>query len=115
MSKIVPWSSVDGHQAGFTFRCPGCDGVHQVWTKTTRPNGGWTFNGDMDRPTFSPSVLVTYDGRDADGKDVGFGPGPPSRCHSFVTDGQIQFLGDCSHALAGQTVSLPEYQEDSHD
>ncbi|MGT2429227.1 hypothetical protein ACU4HD_11865 [Cupriavidus basilensis] len=24
-------------------------------------------------------------------------------CHSFVTDGHIQFLGDCTHALAGQT------------
>jgi hypothetical protein len=32
-------------------------------------------------------------------------------CHSFVTDGKIQFLGDCTHALAGQTVELPE-QED---
>jgi len=29
-------------------------------------------------------------------------------CHSFVTDGRIQFLGDCTHNLAGQTVDLPE-------
>jgi hypothetical protein len=32
-----------------------------------------------------------------------------SVCHSFVTDGRIQFLGDCTHALAGQTVDLPEW------
>jgi hypothetical protein len=25
--------------------------------------------------------------------------------------GRIQFLGDCTHALAGQTVDLPEIQE----
>ena len=30
-------------------------------------------------------------------------------CHSFVTDGRIQFLGDCTHSLAGQTVDLPEF------
>ena len=29
-----------------------------------------------------------------------------SVCHSFVTDGKIQFLGDCTHELAGQTVEL---------
>ena len=29
------------------------------------------------------------------------------RCHSFIKDGQIQFLGDCTHSLAGQTVALP--------
>lgn len=28
-------------------------------------------------------------------------------CHSFVRDGQIEFLSDCTHALAGKTVSLP--------
>ena len=111
MKKIRPWASVDGTQAGFTFHSPGCAGVHQVWTKTTRAGGGWTFNGDVDRPTFSPSVLVTYDGPDADGKDAGFGGGPPARCHSFVRDGHIQFLADCSHALAGQTVPLPEMMD----
>ena len=30
-------------------------------------------------------------------------------CHTFVTDGRIQFLGDCTHALAGQTVDLPDW------
>jgi hypothetical protein len=34
-------------------------------------------------------------------------PGVDHRCHSFVVDGQIQFLGDCTHKLAGQTVPLP--------
>lgn len=32
----------------------------------------------------------------------------PFVCHSFVTDGRIQFLSDCTHSLAGQTVDLPE-------
>ena len=29
----------------------------------------------------------------------------------FVTDGKIQFLGDCTHALAGQTVDLPDMEK----
>lgn len=33
-------------------------------------------------------------------------------CHSFVRAGRIEFLGDCTHALAGQTVPLPPWPED---
>ena len=36
-----------------------------------------------------------------------------SVCHSFVTDGLIQFLGDCTHALAGQTVDMPPWPGES--
>lgn len=32
-------------------------------------------------------------------------------CHSFVTDGKIQFLNDCFHSLKGQTVDLPDWEE----
>jgi hypothetical protein len=32
-------------------------------------------------------------------------------CHSFIKDGMIQFLDDCTHALAGQTVPLGEFEE----
>lgn len=78
-----------------SFQCPGCDDVHQVVVET--PNG-WGFNGDLDLPTFTPSVLCRMPYRD----NVHI-------CHSFVTDGRIQFLDDCTHDLAGQTVDLPEW------
>lgn len=68
-------------------------------------NAGWTFNGDYERPTFKPSILVK--GTDWDGKVPGQGI-TRTVCHSFVTDGRIQFLGDCTHSLAGQTVDLPD-------
>ena len=32
-------------------------------------------------------------------------------CHSFITDGRIQYLGDCTHPLAGQTLDLPNWEE----
>lgn len=61
---------------------------------------GWTWNGDLERPTFRPSILSRT--ADASGE---------IRCHSYVTDGRIEFLGDCSHELAGQTVDLLNVDE----
>ena len=75
------------------FHCPGCGCAHPFDLKR------WAWNGSMDRPTFTPSLLCNQHD-------------PASRCHSFVTDGRIQFLSDCYHALAGQTVDLPDWDED---
>ena len=36
----------------------------------------------------------------------------PYVCHSFVREGKIEFLGDCTHALKGQTVDLNDVVED---
>lgn len=87
------------------FRCPGCAGLHQVAVGDGE-GPRWGYNGNPERPTFTPSVMVTYPGADA-----GVDGAPPAICHSFVTDGRIQFLGDCTHALAGQTVDLPEVDQ----
>jgi hypothetical protein len=104
--------SRDGHGRAYVrIDCPGCDGPHVLPVHGEgRPN--WGFNGDFERPTLMPSILVTYNGADADTPD-----GCPSVCHSFVTDGRIQFLGDCTHALAGHTVELPDIEapEDGAD
>jgi hypothetical protein len=97
------------------FMCPGCRELHQVRVSGEgRPM--WTWNGLHEAPTFSPSVLVqgVQTVKDADGEWTGdwvLGPDGkplPQVCHSFVTDGRIQFLSDCSHQLAGQTVDLPD-------
>ncbi|WP_244622606.1 DUF6527 family protein [Microvirga brassicacearum] len=81
----------------------------------------WGFNGNYEKPTFTPSVLVTSGhyvaGHQASEEcwctyEKRFGKKAPfecSICHSFVTDGKIQFLDDCTHALAGQTVPLPPF------
>jgi len=87
------------------WRCPGCQSAHQIAHGAgAGPRWGW--NGDVVRPTFTPSVLVRYDGPDA-GRDGA----PPAVCHSFVVAGQMQFLGDCTHALAGQTVPIPDWSD----
>lgn len=113
------------------FKCPGCGESHTVNVAPAAdgsPRPIWGFNGNGDRPTFTPSVLVRS-GHHVPGWDAKFPPGADKSCwctynvehpnemdplectvcHSFVTDGRIQFLSDCSHALAGQTVDLPDF------
>lgn len=91
-----------------SFHCPACNTDHtiSVGPKSYWPIR-WQFNGDYNKPTISPSVLVTCDIP----ADVRIEPNI-RRCHSFVRDGNIQYLGDCTHAMAGQTVELPDYPED---
>jgi hypothetical protein len=57
--------------------------------------GCWTWNGDVNKPTLRPSVLTVQDW-------IGM------RCHTWVNDGQAQFLDDCSHELRGKTVDMLE-------
>lgn len=104
------------------FWCPGCGEHHGVKTDPTQPGPCWGWNGSLDSPTFTPSILVRSVRPINNGKPVrpfeykGAYPPPegkcdPFMCHSFVTDGRIQFLSDCSHELAGQTVDLPDIDE----
>lgn len=100
------------------FWCPGCDCAHKIVIETPE---SWTFNGDLERPTISPSVLVHMHKWDGTVEEYGHwtrpthpgvAPGGECTCHSFVVDGQIQFLSDCTHTLAGQTVELPDWPYD---
>ncbi len=81
----------------YFIECPGCKNLHPFHV-AEKHKIRWDFNGNLDKPTFIPSLLVN-------------GSHPESRCHSFVTDGKIQFLSDCHHALAGQTVDLLPVEE----
>ena len=87
MAKIHV-SNYDGGTHYF-FWCPGCKAHHA-------PNHIWQFNGDLEKPTFSPSLLCN-------------GSVPERRCHSFIKDGNIEFLSDCFHSLAGKTVEIPNF------
>jgi hypothetical protein len=76
--------------------CPGCDDLHCASVEgTAQPQ--WDWNGDTERPTISPSILVRYPTPE---------PHPNNVCHSFVRDGRWEFLTDSTHHLAGQTVDV---------
>jgi hypothetical protein len=93
----------------FIFHCPGCDEAHGVRVCGSQPPI-WGWNGSMDRPTFTPSIRVTYPANPKASEE--FKEWRTERfCHSFVRDGRIQFLSDCTHKLAGQTVEIPDWEE----
>lgn len=89
---------VDG---GFIFNCEGCGIEHVIWTgKSGYPV--WQFNGDVVKPTFSPSHLCEYEWGE-ERKKV--------RCHSFIKNGVIEYLSDCTHSLAGHNVKMKPMSE----
>ena len=104
----------DGSLYGLSYRCPGCEGFHErmVGFHTlpieANPEGRdhWNFNGVYERPTFSPSVKRSQEFW-AHGNDA---PAIDYVCHHYVTDGEIQYLDDCTHQLAGQTVPMVPWE-----
>ena len=84
-----------------TWYCPGCKCDHGVPVPPHPKAWGW--NGSTDAPTLTPSVLITYG-------DIGGGlpKDRPAVCHCFVRDGRIEFCGDSTHPLAGQTVEMAD-------
>lgn len=89
---------------GYLFECPGCGEWHRV--RVEGPNPCWTFNGDIYKPTFGPSLLVRGKKYDPDTKKT-----TPYVCHSFVKNGHVQFLNDCTHEKAGQTVPMLDWED----
>jgi hypothetical protein len=74
--------------------CPGCNARHIINVEKPLPNGAkWTWDGNVDAPTFSPSINIV------------------GQCHYFIRNGMIEFCGDSAHELAGQTVPLPDFPE----
>lgn len=69
---------------------------------TRAGTGNWSWNGDTAKPTLKPSILTKWDYRNGEPRQI---------CHTFVNDGQVQFLADCTHEFAGQTLDLLEVEE----
>lgn len=120
MSDKVLHCAGDG---SYMIWCPGCNCGHQFYVEKKSPiwcmgcrgswkeggpekhfpkcTGGakmgpfqWTFNGNFDKPTFSPSLQY------------------PGRCHFNLIDGQLHFCADCNHPLANKVVPLEPFPED---
>jgi hypothetical protein len=78
----------------YIFYCPGCK-IHHLYD--VRIDGGhpsWVFNGNMESPTFTPSLLY-----------------PDLRCHLYVINGKIRYEPDCSHELAGRTIDMVDLDD----
>ena len=61
-------------------------------------DGRWSFNGDFEKPTFSPSIKHSSPKGD--------------RCNHFIiTGGSIFYCSDCTHDKAGKTLLLESFEE----
>ena len=102
------------------FECPGCGMPHGV-NIDTKLSPAWSWNNSVDAPTFSPSILVRFDRWDPPATEdnvdrINSGEVVQVKidhvCHSFIHDGKIQFLNDCTHEYAGKTVDIPLWDID---
>lgn len=98
--KIRPFTNSDQTKmVGYSFYCPGCSHYHRMTINGNLNSEGatWTFSGTEESPTFTPSVLTSWDDSS-------------HRCHLFIRDGNIEFLADCYHWLRGTTVPIPDWE-----
>ena len=76
--------------------CPGCEKYHGIPAEQgakSLSGAQWTFNGDLEKPSFHPSV--NYVGK----------------CHYWVKDGMIDYCADSKHKYAGKKIPIPEDPE----
>lgn len=94
-------------QNGWMIQCHACQ-WHEFPKNQLQNGASWTFNNNLDQPTFTPSMNQTTNL--AEWTD--YNPEcPSSRCHFIVTKGNIHYCSDCTHKWAGQTLTLEEWDE----
>lgn len=115
MNPVALLRHVDDHGDRYdaiVLWCPGCEyerddepgrmrgGLHMLPVNgdgSKRPT--WDWNGDLEQVTLSPSVLTRVPRGETQVELV---------CHSFLRNGQWEFLTDSTHELSGQTVAMVE-------
>lgn len=91
MAKLIPIVFNDGAVRGYRFYCPACKELHPFYVSGPPPL--WSFDGNMDSPSFSPSLRMLG------------GNG----CHLYVGAGSITYCNDSGHELKGQTIPMVEW------
>ena len=98
MGKVLSRFIRDGGNGYLMHWCPGCKSLHLYMVNSGEPGRNWSYNGNHEKPSFSPSMLINQ--------------GQPGKtCHYFLTDGMLQYCSDTdAHGIKG-TVPLPELPE----
>lgn len=99
-------SRVEKHESAthVVYFCPGCEEIHSVVDRSEPHDDGPSWDVSISEGgalTISPSVKVTW--------QYGAKDRAPKVCHSFVKNGQIQFLNDSFHKLSGKTVPMVDH------
>lgn len=86
------------HYDALAFVCPGCNNnLHMLPVNTTKKSPSWEWDGNLEAPTLSPSILTKW------GKEPKL-----FVCHSFLKAGVFEYLADCTHVLRCQFIKLSD-------
>ena len=98
-NKVIPYTGKDKVEY-IQFYCFGCACYHQYIVKGDESKMPvWKWNKDLNKPTITPSLMSKWS----------YGPNEIENiCHLYVKNGQIEYLKDCTHKFAGQTVDLQD-------
>lgn len=97
MSNTNVFRLIDADKGEYAFVCPACDCWHSITTlKKNNVGAQWKFNGDLLKPTVSPSVHIK----------IKKPQGDTYTCHLFIRDGRIEYLKDCTHDKRDSTILM---------
>jgi hypothetical protein len=82
------------------FWCSQCECAHHFPVGEHPTN--WQFNGKIDCPTFTPSLMLSIQDEEGKKKHV---------CHLNLTDGVVIYHADIAQKLAGQRLPLAKIAE----
>src|SRR5579872_3315764 len=110
MAKVKPCKdSTSGKPNGnYYFRCPATGKQYEVSTKHAWKANQivYGFNGNLEAPTFSHSILIVNGQLIGNGEPVNTND---ATVNNFaIVDGNIRYFENCTHALKGKTVPLPD-------
>ena len=100
------------HYICYVVYCPACEHAHrfdvegrvEVQKDGSVKDANWTFDGNLELPTFSPSLKSTSTYWENE-KWV------DKVCHSYLRNGLWEFQKDCTHAMKGQKVPMVDFPE----
>ncbi len=80
---------------------------------TRQGTGNWSWNGDTEKPTLKPSILLTGTIPPTDDECDRILAGEklipkPLRCHVWINDGKVKHLADCLCGLKNEIHNLSE-------
>jgi len=112
---IIRPRHIEGELVVVYIWCPGCGYAHGFPLSKRYYEGSsiygpehhkpiWTFNGNLDRPSITPSLRCFYTHPETK-QEI-------TTCHLILTDGVINFCSDCQHVLAGKSIHLATFPED---
>ena len=93
--EVMHYNTTD-HFAWYVW-CPACDEPHSFDKR-------WTFDGNHNQPTFTPSMLVRWNAPATETE-----PKVAHVCHSFLESGVWRFLDDCTHNMKGTRQPAPDW------